>query len=65
MTETDLLSTAQVAEILGKSVPTVNRWVREGALKPTTKLPGISGAYVFTREAVEDFRDELAAKESA
>lgn len=49
----DLLTTAQVADILGKSVPTVNRWAVEGVLTPVQKLPGRTGAYLFDRAEIE------------
>lgn len=49
----DLLTTAQVATLLGKSVPTINRWAAEGILEPTVKLPGATGANVFRRSDVE------------
>lgn len=56
----DLLTTAQAAEIVGKSVPTVNRWAAEGVLTPAHKLPGRTGAYLFERAEVERVRDEYA-----
>jgi hypothetical protein len=52
-----LLSTAQVAEILGKSTATVKRMALSGALTPALKLPGDTGAYLFTREDVEAVRE--------
>lgn len=57
----ELLGTAQVAEILDRSVPTINRWVHEGRLKPVSKLPGHSGAYVFRRSDIEALRHERQA----
>ena len=57
----DLLMTAQAAEIVGKSVPTINRWAAEGVLPPAQKLPGRTGAYLFERSEVERVRDEYAA----
>ena len=47
------MTTAQVADRLGRSVPTVIRLVNSGKLAPATKLPGIRGAYMFTRESVD------------
>jgi excisionase family DNA binding protein len=52
----DLLTTAQVAERLGLSVPTVNRYALAGRLPVAQKLPGFRGAYLFTLEAVEAFQ---------
>jgi excisionase family DNA binding protein len=55
----ELLSTAEVADLLGVSVPTVTRWARDGRLKPETKLPGHSGAYVFRRSVVTEWGKQL------
>lgn len=49
----DLLTTADVADIVGKSIPTVNRWASEGRLPFAHKLPGQRGAYLFRRTDVE------------
>lgn len=56
----DLLTTAQVAKILGKSIPTVNRYATSGELVSARKLPGLRGAYLFTPQAVEAFRARKA-----
>ena len=47
------ITTAEAAEILGRTVATVNRMVLIGRLKPVRKLPGKTGAYLFDRKAVE------------
>ena len=57
----DLLTTAQAAEIVGRSVPTVNRWAAEGILTPAQKLPGLRGAYLFRRSDVEALSQETAS----
>jgi excisionase family DNA binding protein len=51
-----LLSTAQVAELLGKSTATVKRMALAGTLPPAMKLPGETGAYLFRVEDVEALR---------
>jgi predicted site-specific integrase-resolvase len=60
-----LLTTAQVAEKLGKSVATVNRWAADGRLKPAAKAPGIRGAWLFDPadvvEAEKSIHDDEAA----
>lgn len=61
MSNEDLLSTAEVARILGRSVPTVNRWVAQGKLVPAVKFPGARGANLFGRDDVERLRREVAA----
>lgn len=50
----DLLTTAQVAQKLGKSPRTVHRLVAAGRLVPAMTAPGGQhGAYLFSPEAVE------------
>ena len=56
-----LLTTAQVAERLNVSVPTINRWVRDGRITPTVEAPGLRGARFFDPADVT----ALAADESA
>ena len=51
--ETTLITTAEVAQRLGVSIPTVNRWVRDGRLTPVQKLPGLRGANLFRAEDIE------------
>ena len=51
--EPDLLSVAEVAELLDKSVRTVHRMIQDGRLV-ATKLPGHTGAYVIRREDVPE-----------
>lgn len=52
----ETITTAEAAQILGKSVATVNRLVALGRLTPARKLPGKTGAYLFDRAAVEALR---------
>jgi hypothetical protein len=49
----DLVTTAEAALILGRSVATVNRLAASGQLAPTHKLPGKTGAYLFNRADIE------------
>lgn len=49
----DLIGSAEAAEILGKDQATISRWVANGTLKPATKLPGLSGAFLFHRTDIE------------
>jgi excisionase family DNA binding protein len=44
---TDLLSTAEVAERAGVSIRTVARWVDAGRLTPVVIAPGPTGARLF------------------
>ncbi len=43
----NLLTTAQVAALLGVSVRTVHRMVAADVLTPTIRAPGPTGAYLF------------------
>lgn len=49
-----LIPTTEVAQILGVSVATVNRWALDPnhPLKPAQQLPGLTGARLFERSAV-------------
>lgn len=51
--DTDLLTTAQVAAIIGRNTRYVARLVDAGRLTPLTKLPGLRGAYLFRAVDVE------------
>jgi excisionase family DNA binding protein len=57
----DLLTTAQVAEVLGVSVPTVNRMANDGRLTPAQKLPGQTGSHLFDPEVVAAYREKTVA----
>lgn len=48
-----LVSTKQASEISGLSVATINRWVREGLLKPAAQGEGPRGARFFLRSDIE------------
>jgi hypothetical protein len=43
----DLLTTKQVADILGTNVRRVNRLVKRGELRTALKLEGVTGANLF------------------
>jgi excisionase family DNA binding protein len=53
MTETDMLTSAQAAVILGCRPRTVARMAADGRLEPALKFPGWRGGYLFTRAEVE------------
>ena len=48
-----LLSTAEAAARAGVKPRTLHRWVQSGRLAPAHKLPGDTGAYLFTPDAVD------------
>ena len=57
----DEIVTREAMEILGLTNPsTVARYVLEGKLEPSRKLPGRTGAYLFRRSTVEQLRDQRA-----
>lgn len=49
----DLLTAAEMASTFGVTVATINRWAAEGKLPVAYKLPGVRGANLFSRAAVE------------
>jgi len=61
MSRSELMGVRQVAESKGCSTATVKRAALSGELPYELKMPGASGAYLFTREAVEAWRAERAA----
>lgn len=65
MSTTELLSSPQVAAILGKSARTIHRLVESGDLVPAFKAPGgPNGAYLFAPDAVEAYRVAQVAERS-
>ena len=53
MNPTDsLMTSAEVCDRLGIDRSTLSRWVASGRISPTTKLPGVRGAFLFTRAEV-------------
>lgn len=63
---TDEITTREALVILGYTEPsTIARYVGYGKLKPSRKLPGKSGAYLFWRHDVERLRDAQAAERAS
>lgn len=57
----DEVTTREALEILGYSDPsTISKWVRDGKLTPSRKLPGRTGAYLFLRSDVEQMKASAA-----
>lgn len=48
------LTTAQVADTAERSVRTISRWIKDGVLRPSMKIPGRTGAYLFDPEHVAE-----------
>lgn len=53
-----LLSTVEACERIGIDRSTLSRWIKFGEAEPAMRLPGKTGAYLFTVAEV----DRLAAQ---
>jgi predicted site-specific integrase-resolvase len=53
MTDSDLISTAEAADILRANVATVNRWASSGVLAVAIQAPGRTGTRLYRRSDVE------------
>lgn len=49
----DLITTAEVAELLRITVAWANKQAKRGLLPVAQKLPGATGAYLFRREDID------------
>ena len=56
VSDVGILTTYQVARSLGLTRAAVCLAVKEGRLRPVGKLPGVNGAYLFDRAAVDAWR---------
>jgi predicted site-specific integrase-resolvase len=45
-----LLSSIEVCELVGFDRSTLSRWIKDGTAQPAMRLPGKTGAYLFTPE---------------
>lgn len=57
-----LLGTAEAATRIGIERSTLTRWVAAGRIKVAAKLPGRTGAVLFTRDEVERVAKEYLAE---
>ena len=55
------LTTAQVADTANRSIRTVSRWIKDGRLRPSLKIPGRTGAYLFDPEHVAEVLEQAQA----
>lgn len=62
MTPMEHLTTAQAAKQLRLTVGAVNRLVLIGELTPAMKLPGRTGAYLFSPFTIDDLAAVRAAR---
>lgn len=50
----DIISTIEACEVLGGiDRSTLTRWVEAGKVTPMHKMPGVTGAWLFTRAEIE------------
>lgn len=52
------LTTAQVADEANRSIRTITRWMSTGLLRPSLKLPGRTGAYLFDPKHVAEVLEQ-------
>jgi predicted DNA-binding transcriptional regulator AlpA len=55
-TPNDTLTASQLAAATGVSITTVKRKAKAGKLPVAFKMPGSTGAYLFTPDAIEVLR---------
>lgn len=60
-----LISTAEVAERLGRSVSFINASAAEGKITPEVQFPGVKGARLYHPAEVERFAASLAERSGA
>lgn len=65
MNPPDLLSTTQVCEVVGFDRSTLSRWIKDGTAVPALRLPGKTGAYLFTRAETERLATVYAERTAA
>lgn len=58
----DLIPTSEVAELLGISVATVNRWALIGSIKPAIEIAGRTGARLYRRSDIEKILEQELAE---
>jgi excisionase family DNA binding protein len=49
----DLITSAEVCELLNIDKSTLSRWVHSGRLAPVYKMPGLRGGYLFDRRTIQ------------
>lgn len=60
-TPPQFLSSVEVCEIVGFDRSTLSRWIKDGTAKPAMRLPGKTGAYLFTPEEATRLADLFKA----
>lgn len=57
-----LLGSAEAARCIGVERSTLTRWIATGRITPAHKMPGRTGAVLFTRDEVERVAKEYLAE---
>lgn len=61
MSQTDHITTSEVAQMLQMPPATVKRYAATGKLPTVCKLAGATGAYVYSRAAITEWAAERSA----
>ena len=56
-----IYSSAEVCGRLGVDRSTLSSWIKDGTARPAGRLPGKTGAYLFTEDEVTRLAGERAA----
>lgn len=64
-TSPPFLSTVEACERIRIDRSTLSRWIKDGTAKPAMRLPGKTGAYLFTPEEVERLTDWYTRRDVA
>lgn len=49
----EYLGSGEVCDIVGFDRSTLSRWIKDGTAVPIMRLPGKTGAYLFTRDEAD------------
>jgi excisionase family DNA binding protein len=49
----DLIASIDVARQLGINRSTLTRWIKDGTAVPSMRMPGRTGAYLFSRDELD------------
>lgn len=60
-TTPQFLSSGEVCELVGFDRSTLSRWIKDGTAVPAMRLPGKTGAYLFTPAEAERLADLFKA----
>ena len=63
--QVELLGSREVCRELEIDKSTLTRWVAAGIVTAAKKLPGLNGAFLFTRTEIDRLKSERAAKAGA